>query len=510
MPGNIFNPGPIANLNGGNAIALQGRAINATAPTKAQVLAWDTVTSQWVPYSIPQRYVNVLDYGATGNGTTDDSTSINNAINAAQTASLDVFFPVGTYKCNITVPSFKSVRLFGPANAYEYTQGATLVPASNSSPVVYIPFSEGVTLQNLTIIGNGAFNSGSSGVYAWNNVNSPSGRQVYLIEVNIKEFETGLLSASYLAQAVLCTFQNCKYNVRLLGGSDHFQFVSCLMGFPMQTSAGVYQASGSRTNFGVHCTDCRGIVLTACDMGQCGIAIYSSGSIISVTAHIEGTDICGIQCDGSGSIAVVASTVQFATIPFDVISTTSGMNVMSPIFFGDPPEDSFRARDTQICSCLPPTVVNRVNGSNVHVAYQLTNGTQLRVGIVASDLSYSTSPGDYIIVQDARIAGDSVETSSSLSNYNTSTGKWKCPNSGQYRFYGRLITSGGAGAGFLDIRAAITATTRISTFSAIPTEIDFDVVISCQAGDTFWLLFAAFANTTFLKDVSYMNIESYL
>jgi hypothetical protein len=42
---------------------------------------------------------NVLNYGATGNGTTDDTTAIQSAINACQTAGGGVvFFPPGTYK----------------------------------------------------------------------------------------------------------------------------------------------------------------------------------------------------------------------------------------------------------------------------------------------------------------------------------------------------------------------------------------------------------------------------
>ena len=41
--------------------------------------------------------VNVKDYGATGDGTTDDTTSIQAAINAVTSGGV-VYFPSGTYR----------------------------------------------------------------------------------------------------------------------------------------------------------------------------------------------------------------------------------------------------------------------------------------------------------------------------------------------------------------------------------------------------------------------------
>lgn len=58
-------------------------------------------------------YFNVLQYGATGNGSTDDTSAIQSAINAASGGGV-VFFPPGTYK--ITTPlsmSHQGTRLLG-------------------------------------------------------------------------------------------------------------------------------------------------------------------------------------------------------------------------------------------------------------------------------------------------------------------------------------------------------------------------------------------------------------
>lgn len=63
-------------------------------------------------YVPPWETQNVRDYGATGNGTTDDTTAVQNAINAANAAGGGiVYFPAGTYIiAGITLYSFVHLR----------------------------------------------------------------------------------------------------------------------------------------------------------------------------------------------------------------------------------------------------------------------------------------------------------------------------------------------------------------------------------------------------------------
>jgi hypothetical protein len=74
--------------------------------------------------------VNVKDYGATGNGTTDDTPYIQNAINAATASGAGVFFPAGTYLHNsgltfsglaVTGVGPSSILLAGTANSITLT-----------------------------------------------------------------------------------------------------------------------------------------------------------------------------------------------------------------------------------------------------------------------------------------------------------------------------------------------------------------------------------------------------
>jgi hypothetical protein len=66
--------------------------------------------------AVPQGAINVKapPYSAAGDGVTDDSTAIQNAINAAQAAGGGpVYFPPGTYKCNSLTVTGNNVRLVG-------------------------------------------------------------------------------------------------------------------------------------------------------------------------------------------------------------------------------------------------------------------------------------------------------------------------------------------------------------------------------------------------------------
>lgn len=75
--------------------------------------------------------VNVLDYGADPTGGTNSTA----AITAAVAAGGRVYFPRGVYKCNITVDS-DGIYLLGETQGQYGTDGARLIPADNTKPVI--------------------------------------------------------------------------------------------------------------------------------------------------------------------------------------------------------------------------------------------------------------------------------------------------------------------------------------------------------------------------------------
>lgn len=73
-----------------------------------------------------EQYVCVKDFGAVGDGVTDDTTAIQNALNGAPGA---VYFPAGTYVINATIEVPKNVSIVGDG------ANVTIIDASNTPDV---------------------------------------------------------------------------------------------------------------------------------------------------------------------------------------------------------------------------------------------------------------------------------------------------------------------------------------------------------------------------------------
>jgi hypothetical protein len=76
-------------------------------------------------------WINVVsDYGATGNGTTDDTTALQNAINAGSSAQKPVFVPPGTYKTtrSLTIPSYTMIIGSNPGMGFSTISHSMVSP----------------------------------------------------------------------------------------------------------------------------------------------------------------------------------------------------------------------------------------------------------------------------------------------------------------------------------------------------------------------------------------------
>jgi polygalacturonase len=85
--------------------------------------------------TIPATQFNVTTYGATGNGSTNDTTAIQNAINAAKNAGGGtVIVPAGTYLSNeLTLSSSIGLQLASGATIQNATPSSTLITAASGS-----------------------------------------------------------------------------------------------------------------------------------------------------------------------------------------------------------------------------------------------------------------------------------------------------------------------------------------------------------------------------------------
>lgn len=89
--------------------------------------------------------INVKNYGAKGDGVTDDTIAIQNAINVALNTTKKVYFPVGTYLANITMGGY--MELYG--NCRSNTIIKSLIP---SKPCISTEQSLYCTIRDMDVI----------------------------------------------------------------------------------------------------------------------------------------------------------------------------------------------------------------------------------------------------------------------------------------------------------------------------------------------------------------------
>lgn len=99
-----------------------------------------------------QEVASVTDYGAVGNGVTDDSAAIQLAVNANDA----VYFPAGTYRVNspITLKSNNMVFGDGASSVIYYTGSATSQGALYANSGSSSSYVENLVVQNLKVLGD--------------------------------------------------------------------------------------------------------------------------------------------------------------------------------------------------------------------------------------------------------------------------------------------------------------------------------------------------------------------
>ena len=160
--------------------------------------------------------VNVKAYGALGDGTTDDTTAINNALVAAKTANAVVVFPPGTYAVAGKIVVENGVRgLYGQGGTIKYTTSSSMIllkgKQSGASSNVF-----NCTLENLNIDANNqtiSYPNGSVAVILAENPTHCSFLDNVLSNVNWASGKGGIFLRSYVAGAAFTIFNRVIGNV---------------------------------------------------------------------------------------------------------------------------------------------------------------------------------------------------------------------------------------------------------------------------------------------------------
>lgn len=128
------------------------------------VALYASVNGKWVltsqQGSTESPFLNVMNYGAAGNGITDDTAAVQSAINAASSSySATVYFPSGTYNISQLVlgTSNNGLCLLGPSKAVGTNTNAATLKALGVGPMITnksVVNVECITVENITFNGN--------------------------------------------------------------------------------------------------------------------------------------------------------------------------------------------------------------------------------------------------------------------------------------------------------------------------------------------------------------------
>jgi len=181
-----------------------------------------------------QETLSVKDFGAIGDGVTNDTAAIQTAINAAMAASTptSLYFPAGTYRCSNLSYASRSYHLEIRGDGSGHT---ILVNTIDTNPVMVFTNANQIVVRGLTFKGNGS-------VRNWGTGNGPSGNSL-----------SGTLPTTSAAVRLVdvvhvdffdCYFQDAKWGVDIQGGII-VTFRSCYAYYNSEVGYRIWKSAGS-------------------------------------------------------------------------------------------------------------------------------------------------------------------------------------------------------------------------------------------------------------------------
>ena len=269
---------------------------------------------------INKPFFNVKAFGAVGDGSTDDTTAIQNAINACHTAGGGtVWFPSGTYKLvtnplklysgtTPTIVAYSNITLAGSGSSAtngtiieQTTTGVDVIKALND--VANGAQSTNITIQDLCVAwGTGTLTNSGNGIYmAQQAAGGPSFQQWNIKNVVAQNFQGSGKYGFNTESAIVTTFDTCMA-------------VTCANGFNLNGAVGgTYNSVSTSVTYlncyanmatngviGYNCTDNTYISYVGC-AGDIGA--NTTGQMYSVLGSSAVSFYgCGCELDGTHTL----------------------------------------------------------------------------------------------------------------------------------------------------------------------------------------------------------------
>jgi hypothetical protein len=297
-----------------------------------------------VSYSMIQGSpINVLDFGAVGNGITNDTTAIQNAINSAPSGS-SVFFPSGTYLISEILITDKNIILYGNGTASKIK--ATSVnncitinqteDQSNSNRILNLSFESAISItsfilvqKSVSVIIAGCSFHDSTCTYA---INHYSGYGLTVSECDFYDitgsglFLGGSVNAldgySYVTRVINCDFTRLSTRAVYSKGGFGILFSSCI--FEQITNSALYFDNTTQI-FAITFLNCwweqNAADTIKIQSGTSGsitiISPFIGSNVPTATPYIDISDntrLTIIGTNGSGNVTIKGSGTSYANI----------------------------------------------------------------------------------------------------------------------------------------------------------------------------------------------------
>lgn len=367
----------------------------ATGPQGIQGITGPTGVQGPTGATGPSIYINVKSYGAIGNGISNDTTAIANAIAAASSGDT-VWFPAGTYLTDKITISTASLTLKG--------SGATIKQRVNSNYILIEVNANNLTIEGLTLDGN---SSAFSGSYV-GMVKVLSKDRLFVTHCTLQNTgDTGIqfTGATNDSQIDSCVFNACVY-VGVYANTDDSGTIrnlsvtnSIFKGFTVNSSAGVRMAgkasypiiNGSVSNCAFY---------DSTHTAQ-GVDMFGGGRGLRVENNTFEGGIWGASLNSAWDSVMVGNTVRGAA--------TYGLEMSQAVSYGG----------CVRCAVTGNTVYADGQDMDAGITSLLGQDNVIADNVVISSTSTSGTKGLYITSQSTVISGNRVsgfETPISLSD----------------------------------------------------------------------------------------------